>query len=235
MLAIATRTFELHEADEDLNTDQKFEACRRELRLVVLIASIDPDRDGVPDSVTTARRAGIRVVMITGDYLKTALAIARNVTILQPQDHELHPSVDCARLRPDGNYLSNEQMDLLPSSTRVFARAKLEDKLEIVKSLQRQGAVTALTGDGVNDAPALNQASLGVTMGIHGTEVAKGLSMDHNPCSIVAAVEKSRVIDAGIQKLSPSCTSLRSCTVDREGGHPPALARGWAHPRREPR
>jgi len=137
VLAIATRTFELHEADEDLNTDQKLEACRRELRLVVPIASIDSDRDGVPDSV--ARGAGIRVVMITGDYLKTALAIARNVTILQPQDHVQHPSVDCARLRPDGNYLSNEQLDLLPSSTRVFARAKLEDKLEIVQSLLRQG------------------------------------------------------------------------------------------------
>ena len=76
------------EADEDLSTDRKFEACRKDLRLVGLVASIDPDRDGVPESVIAARGAGIRVVMITGNYLKTAVAIARNVTILQPQDDE---------------------------------------------------------------------------------------------------------------------------------------------------
>lgn len=204
-------------ADEDVSTDKKFELCREELSLVGLVASIDPDRDGVPDSVVAARGAGIRVVMITGDYLKTAIAIARNVKILQPEDQECFAAVDCVSLRPDGSYLPINAMDLLTSSVRVFARAKPEDKLEIVKSLQRQGAVTAMTGDGVNDAPALNQANIGVAMGIQGTEVAKGASdmilTDDNFCSIVAAVEKGRTIYAGIQKFVAFIMSVHIAEV----------------------
>jgi len=220
VLAIAVRTFEgmpFDASNEDLTTDQKFEACRSNLTLMGLVASIDPDRDGVPQSVLAARGAGIRVVMITGDYLKTAIAIAHNVNILQPGDDEAFSAIDCARLRPDGNYLSHMDMDILTSSVRVFARAKPEDKLEIVKSLQRQGAVTAMTGDGVNDAPALNQANIGVAMGIQGTEVAKGASdmilTDDNFCSIVAAVEKGRVIYAGIQKFVAFIMSVHIAEV----------------------
>merc|ERR1711972_783513 len=220
VLAIATRTFSqlpFDPADEDLTTDQKFEACRSQLTLVGLVASIDPDRDGVPESVVAARGAGIRVVMITGDYLKTAIAIAKNVNILQPQDSESISAVDCACLRPLGQYVADREMDLMTSSVRVFARAKPEDKLEIVKSLQRQGAVTAMTGDGVNDAPALNQADIGVAMGIQGTEVAKGASdmilTDDNFCSIVAAVEKGRTIYAGIQKFVAFIMSVHIAEV----------------------
>merc|ERR1719210_987364 len=112
------------ESDESLSTDQKFAACRQDLQLIGLVASIDPDRDGVPQSVLDARGAGIRVVMITGDYLKTAIAIAHNVNILQSDDNEALAAVDCARLRPNGQYLSNEDMDILTSCVRVFARAK---------------------------------------------------------------------------------------------------------------
>jgi len=220
VLAIATRTFEkmpFNPSDEDLTTDQKFEACRKDLRLLGLVASIDPDRDGVPESVTSARGAGIRVVMITGDYLKTAIAIAKNVNILLPRDDEATSACDCAKLRPNGEYLSNHEMDALTGSVRVFARAKPEDKLEIVKSLQRQGAVTAMTGDGVNDAPALNQANIGVAMGIQGTEVAKGASdmilTDDNFCSIVAAVEKGRTIYSGIQKFVAFIMSVHIAEV----------------------
>lgn len=220
VLAIATRTFTSMPYDEnndDLSTDEKFEACRKDLRLIGLVASIDPDRDGVPQSVTDARGAGIRVVMITGDYLKTAIAIAKNVNILMPSDDEKTAACDCARLRPTGDYLSNEDMDDLTGSVRVFARAKPEDKLEIVKSLQRQGAVTAMTGDGVNDAPALNQANIGVAMGIQGTEVAKGASdmilTDDNFCSIVAAVEKGRTIYSGIQKFVAFIMSVHIAEV----------------------
>merc|ERR1719215_41680 len=137
VLAIATRTFEsIPYASDDLSTDDKFEACRKNLRLLGLVASIDPDRDGVPKSVTGARGAGIRVVMITGDYLKTAIAIARNVHILMSEDSEDTAACDCARLRPNGAYLSIDDMDELTGNVRVFARAKPEDKLEIVKSLQ---------------------------------------------------------------------------------------------------
>merc|ERR1719217_528362 len=143
--------------------------------------------------------------MITGDYLKTATAIARNVCILAQEDDVDVCAVDCQRLRPGDVYLAPEEIDEMTRKTKVFARAKPEDKLEIVKSLQRQGLVSAMTGDGVNDAPALNQADIGVAMGIQGTEVAKGASdmilTDDNFCSIVAAVEKGRVIYAGIQKF----------------------------------
>jgi len=220
VLAIATKTFEkmpFDEKDEELSTDDKFGACRVNLRLLGLVASIDPDRDGVPQSVIAARGAGIRVVMITGDYLKTAIAIARNVNILQAEDHESDAACDCAKLRPGNTYLDNDSMDALTGSVRVFARAKPEDKLEIVKSLQRQGAVTAMTGDGVNDAPALNQANIGVAMGIQGTEVAKGASdmilTDDNFCSIVAAVEKGRTIYSGIQKFVAFIMSVHIAEV----------------------
>jgi len=171
----------------------------------------------VPESVTSARGAGIRVVMITGDYLKTAIAIAKNVNILLPRDDVETNACDCAKLRPNNEYLSNDDLDELTGSVRVFARAKPEDKLEIVKSLQRQGAVTAMTGDGVNDAPALNQANIGVAMGIQGTEVAKGASdmilTDDNFCSIVAAVEKGRTIYAGIQKFVAFIMSVHIAEV----------------------
>merc|ERR1711871_411365 len=114
-------------------------------------------------------------------------------------------AVDSAKLRPNGEYLNEADMRALTKTAKVFARAQPEDKLEIVKSLQGQGKVVAMTGDGVNDAPALNKADIGVAMGIQGTEVAKGASAmiltDDNFCSIVTAVEKGRVIYAGIQKF----------------------------------
>merc|ERR1711979_123827 len=114
-------------------------------------------------------------------------------------------------------YLSAAEIDLMTSSVRVFARARPEDKLEIVKSLQRQQLVTAMTGDGVNDAPALNQADIGVAMGIQGTEVAKGASdmilTDDNFCSIVAAVEKGRAIYSGIQKFVAFIMSVHIAEV----------------------
>merc|ERR1712036_146084 len=112
---------------------------------------------------------------------------------------------------------SDRQIDELTARTRVFARAKPEDKLEIVKSLQRQELVTAMTGDGVNDAPAVNQADIGVAMGIQGTDVAKGAAdmilTDDNFCSIVAAVEMGRAIYAGIQKFVAFIMSVHIAEV----------------------
>merc|ERR1712007_220222 len=126
-------------------------------------------------------------------------------------------ATDCNAIRPGGEYLSDIDMDEITRKTKVFARAKPEDKLEIVKSLQRQGLVSAMTGDGVNDAPALNQADIGVAMGIQGTEVAKGASdmilTDDNFCSIVAAVQKGRAIYAGIQKFVAFIMSVHIAEV----------------------
>merc|ERR1712072_744834 len=116
-------------------------------------------------------------------------------------------ATDCQSLRPgaDGKYISDSEIDTLTKQARVFARAQPEDKLQIVHSLQRQGLVCAMTGDGVNDAPALKASDIGVAMGIQGTDVAKGASdvilTDDNFCSIVGAVEKGRIIYAGIQKF----------------------------------
>jgi len=166
--------------------------------------------------VQDARLASIRVVMITGDYLKTAVAIAKNINILDPDEGE-EAACDCAKLRPGGDYLSEAEIDVLTAQTRCFARAKPEDKMEIVKSFQRQGLVSAMTGDGVNDAPALHQADIGVAMGIQGTEVAKGASKmiltDDNFCSIVKAVERGRVIYAGIQKFVAFIMSVHIAEV----------------------
>merc|ERR1712070_660112 len=114
-------------------------------------------------------------------------------------------ALDCSVLRSDGAYVADNEIDTLTKQARVFARAQPEDKLQIVHSLQRQGFVSAMTGDGVNDAPALKASDIGVAMGIQGTDVAKGASdvilTDDNFCSIVGAVEKGRVIYAGIQKF----------------------------------
>ncbi|CAE7634312.1 unnamed protein product [Symbiodinium sp. CCMP2456] len=205
--------------DEELTADEKFDRFGKELVLLGLVASLDPDREGVRDSVVAARGAGIRVVMITGDYLKTAVAIARRVEILQSEDSLVGSAVDCGALRPDAEeeYLPDDEMDALTSSVRVFARAKPADKLQIVKSLQRQGMVCAMTGDGVNDAPALHEARIGVAMGLQGTEVAKGASemilTDDNFTSIVRAVEKGRAIYAGIQKLVAFVMSVHVAEV----------------------
>merc|ERR1711966_313487 len=117
----------------------------------------------------------------------------------------------------DGEYLSNSEIDKLTRKTSVFARAKPEDKLEIVKSLQRQGWVCAMTGDGVNDAPALQRANIGVAMGLEGTEVAKGASdmilTDDNFCSIVSAIKQGRIIYAGIQKFVSFIMSVHFAEV----------------------
>merc|ERR1712137_735303 len=136
------------EADEELTTDQKFAACREGLQLVGLGAAIDPERNGVPEAVVAARKASVRVVMITGDYLKTAIAIGHNCNILQTGDDDTKDAVDCGDLRPGGEYRPNSAIDEMTARVKVFARAQPEDKLQIVKSLQRQDYVSAMTGDG---------------------------------------------------------------------------------------
>merc|ERR1719247_636017 len=206
VLAVAVSTHPKLPYDEkaELASEEKFAILRKDLQLLGLFASMDPPRDGVANAVKDANGAHIRVVMITGDYVKTAEAIARDINIMTKEDDSAC-AVDSAKLRPNGEYLNEADMRALTQTAKVFARAQPEDKLEIVKSLQLQQKVVAMTGDGVNDAPALNKADIGVAMGIQGTEVAKGAAAmiltDDNFVSIVAAVEKGRVIYAGIQKF----------------------------------
>jgi Ca2+-transporting ATPase len=222
VLAIASVVLgkDLPFGDEE-EPDTKFAKIARDMTLCGLCASIDPERNGVKEAVLQSRTAGVRVVMITGDYLKTAIAIAKNINILNASTFTEGngEASDCGDLRPgkDGEYISPQEIDAMTRTTSVFARAKPEDKLEIVKSLQRQGWVCAMTGDGVNDAPALQRADIGVAMGLEGTEVAKGASdmilTDDNFCSIVKAIEKGRVIYAGIQKFVSFIMSVHFAEV----------------------
>lgn len=207
VLAVAIRPLDrMPFSDDEEDVEAKFEALCAPLIFVGLVASIDPPREGVKNAIHTAREASIRTVMITGDYLKTAVAIARDIDLLPDGADADSQAVDCGVLRPRQNqYLSDAELDEITSQVSVFARAKPEDKIEIVKSLQRQGHVAAMTGDGVNDAPALKEADIGVAMGIAGTAVAKGASdmilTDDNFCSIVSAVEKGREIYGNIQRF----------------------------------
>merc|ERR1712166_798292 len=198
---------------EGLDTDDKFKNIVTGLTLCGLCASIDPERDGVKGAVKTAKTAGLRVVMITGDYLPTAIAIAKNINIIHKsadEDVVAKEACDCGKLREGDVYLPDEAIDKLSRSSNVFARAKPEDKLEIVKSLQRQGWVCAMTGDGVNDAPALQRADIGVAMGLEGTEVPRAHLIWCSLTTISVPSSKQLNADASSMLASKSL-SVSSC------------------------
>ncbi|MBT1164750.1 cation-translocating P-type ATPase [Bifidobacterium felsineum] len=174
------------------------EAIETDLIWNGMVGIIDPPRTEVRDSVAEAHRAGIRTVMITGDHPLTAARIASDLGIIAK----------------DGKALTGDQLDQLSSEAEldkatanvsVYARVAPEHKLKIVESLQRQGNIVAMTGDGVNDAPAVKSADIGVAMGITGTEVtkqsAKMILADDNFSTIVAAVREGRVIFDNIRKF----------------------------------
>merc|ERR1711937_182188 len=176
------------------------------LALLGLMGSVDPPRAGVMEAVGKCREAGVRVIMITGDQKITACAIAKNINILQHGDTVEEKALACADLHyENGDMLEDHLVDEITSRVNVFSRAQPEDKMAIVTSLQRQGHVCAMTGDGVNDAPALKKANIGVGMGRTGTDVAKGASdmvlEDDNFCTIVSAIEEGRKIYSNIQKF----------------------------------
>ncbi|KAH7647324.1 P-ATPase [Cryptosporidium bovis] len=195
---------------------------RNELALLGLVGSLDPPRHGVEKAITKCCEAGVRVIMITGDQQPTACAIAKSIGLLADEHvykkshvskfNDLNTtsgSIVCNQLHENGDaskpHLENEEFDKIVSSVSVFCRAQPEDKIAIVRSLQRQGEVVAMTGDGVNDAPALKAADIGVSMGISGTEVAKGASemvlLDDNFITIVNAIEEGRKIYSNVQKF----------------------------------
>ena len=161
-----------------------------------LIGMIDPPREGVKEAVRTCRRAGIKTVMITGDHLQTAKAIAKKLGILKRGD-----------LAIDGETLermSQHELEQNIMDYSVFARVSPEHKVRIVKAFQSTGAVVAMTGDGVNDAPALKNADIGIAMGKGGTDVAKNAAdmilLDDNFVTIVEAVKQGRNIYDNIKK-----------------------------------
>jgi Ca2+-transporting ATPase len=175
-------------SDEDLESGYTF---------VGLVGMIDPPRPGVAEAIRRARIAGIRTVMLTGDQLNTGRAIARELGLGAGEPRAVHArdllGADQARLAE------------LARTTDVFARVSPEDKLRIVEALQQAGEVVAVTGDGVNDAPALKRANIGVAMGQRGTEVAKEAAdvvlADDNFTTILQAVEGGRTIYANITKF----------------------------------
>ncbi|MCQ9209180.1 cation-translocating P-type ATPase [Granulicatella seriolae] len=163
-----------------------------------LVGMIDPERAEAADAVRVAKEAGIRPIMITGDHRDTAEAIAERLGIIRPGD-------DSAILTgTELNQLTDKELAKNISKYSVYARVSPEHKVRIVKAWQNEGKVVAMTGDGVNDAPSLKQADIGVGMGITGTEVSKGASdmvlADDNFATIVVAVEEGRKVFSNIQK-----------------------------------
>ncbi|NBD36432.1 MAG: HAD-IC family P-type ATPase, partial [Chloroflexi bacterium] len=168
-----------------------------DLIFVGLAGMMDPPRPEVPEAVARCKRAGIRVIMATGDHKVTGAAIARDVGILEEGGE--------AMTGGELEHLSDEELDAALDKISVFARVAPEHKHRIVEALQRQGHVVAMTGDGVNDAPALQAAQIGVAMGITGTDVTKETAemvlTDDNFTSIVNAVEEGRVIFHNVRKV----------------------------------
>ncbi len=168
-----------------------------DLIFVGLMGMIDPARPEVKPALEEARKAGIRTVMITGDYPNTARAIAETIGLLRPG----RKVMTGAQL----DALSDYDLKNIIDETDVFARVSPEHKLRIVDALQANGEIVAMTGDGVNDAPAIKRADIGVAMGITGTDVAKETAdmvlTDDNYASIVSAVEQGRIIYSNIRKF----------------------------------
>ncbi len=168
-----------------------------EMTFLGAVGMIDPPRKEVAQSVRTCRAAGIRTVMITGDHRDTALAIAKELDICGEGDQVLTGE--------ELNRMGDEELDRAVCHTAVFARVSPADKLRIVRTLQRAGEVAAMTGDGVNDAPALKAADIGVTMGRSGTDVAKDASdmilLDDSFTTIAYAIREGRRVYRNIQKV----------------------------------
>ncbi len=174
------------------------DSIEHDLIFAGLVGMIDPERKEAAAAIKVAQSAGIRTIMITGDHRDTAQAIAKRLGILRP-DQE-----DGVLTGGELNDISDEELERTVETYSVYARVSPEHKVRIVKAWQKNGKVVSMTGDGVNDAPSLKQADIGVGMGITGTEVSKGASdmvlADDNFETIVVAVEEGRKVFANIQK-----------------------------------
>lgn len=200
VLALATRRWP--ELPAKLSPD----TVERDLTFVGFYAMQDPPRPEAREAVAVCRRAGIRTVMITGDHRETAVAIAGELAIMQPGDGSLTGD--------ELEQMNDEELRKTVNGVTVYARVSPEHKLRIVEALKYHGHVVAMTGDGVNDAPALKRADVGAAMGISGTEVAKEASdmvlQDDNFATIVKAVEEGRTI---YNNIRGSIQYLLSCNT----------------------
>lgn len=182
---------------DTIPSEPTMEQMERDLILLGLVGMIDPPREEARVAVATCKEAGIKVVMITGDHVVTATAIARELGIFEQGDE----SITGAELAA----MSDGELDARVEHISVYARVSPEDKIRIIKAWQRKEKVVSMTGDGVNDAPALKAADIGCAMGITGTDVAKGASdmtlTDDNFATIVHAVKEGRGIYDNIKKV----------------------------------
>lgn len=199
---LGTAYKDIPELPGEMSTD----TLERGLTFAGLVGMIDPPRPEVREAVRRCYAAGIRPVMITGDHKLTAVAIARELDIYRPGD--------LAVTGEDLDFMPQDMLEQDVEKFSVYARVSPEHKMRIVKAWQKKGKVVAMTGDGVNDAPALKAADIGCAMGLSGTDVAKGASdmilTDDNFATIVSAVEQGRGIYANIKK---AIHYLLSCNI----------------------
>ena len=217
VIAVGYATYD--EEPQDISS----EALEKDLHLIGLIGMIDPPRPESKGAIKRAKKAGIKTVMITGDHVVTASAIAKELGILNDPSEALSGS--------ELHQLSDEELDARVKSLSVYARVTPEDKIRIVKSWQRTGAVVAMTGDGVNDAPALKASNVGCAMGITGTDVAKSAAdmilTDDNFATIVDAVSQGRSVYQNIRK---AINFLLSCNISEIFIVLIAMLLGWGAP-----
>ncbi|MDQ8659266.1 cation-translocating P-type ATPase [Enterococcus sp. FR203] len=217
VIAVGYATYD--EEPQDISS----EALEKDLHLIGLIGMIDPPRPESKGAIKRAKKAGIKTVMITGDHVVTASAIAKELGILNDLSEALSGS--------ELHQLSDEELDARVKSLSVYARVTPEDKIRIVKSWQRTGAVVAMTGDGVNDAPALKASNVGCSMGITGTDVAKSAAdiilTDDNFATIVDAVSQGRSVYQNIRK---AINFLLSCNISEIFIVLIAMLLGWGVP-----
>ncbi len=195
VLGLAGKTMPASNVDSAYENDANL--FEKDLIFYGLAGIMDPPKIEVKDSIELCKRAGISTVMITGDHKGTASAIARDLGILSDGRGSLSG--------PELDRIDDEKLTEICSSTAVFARVTAEHKLRIVKAFKNRGEIVAMTGDGINDAPAIKEASIGIAMGIAGTDVTKSAAdmvlADDNFSTIVAAVEEGRVIYNNIKKF----------------------------------
>jgi len=200
VLGLAYRPLEAPPANPNAET------LERELTFVGLMGMIDPARPEVKPAIQVAKRAGLKSVMVTGDYPQTAIAIARELNLLSEGGKVLSGT--------ELDRIDNTSFSTMVENIEVYARVSPQHKVRIVKAFKNRGHIVAMTGDGVNDAPALKRANIGVAMGITGTDVSKETAdmvlTDDNYASIVSAVEAGRIIYSNIRKF---VFYLLSCNV----------------------